>query len=219
MASQWSHPNHQQAIQELGSFLAHFHSPCCFNWAHFLPCHYVPHCTQFTQRGSLALPVIRLTCEVLTIYKTVSLTVACAVGVEPNLIAISCHTVLSHPAGLPCIASSGGWGELTLEGTMGMCCPQDPPFSSHLSLEIHHFKPFSSSRDPTSIFQEILLTFSSPIFADLAKFQLLGLKFLQKFTPEMPVSSQNISSGDPTFENLGGTYLSKNFMSTPSQLY
>ena len=101
MASEWSHPNHQQAIQELGSFLAHFHSPCCFNWAHFLPCHYVPHCTQFTQRGSLALPVIRLTCEVLTIYKTVSLTVACAVGVEPNLIAISCHTVLSHPAGLP----------------------------------------------------------------------------------------------------------------------
>ena len=78
-----------------------------------------------------------------------------------------------------------------------------PPFSGHfLAPETHHFKLFSSSRDPTSIFQK-KLHFQAQFLPILAKFQLLRHKFWQKFVPETPVSSQKLSFGDLTFENLG----------------
>ena len=108
-----------------------------------------------------------------------------------------------------------GGGAHTLEGSMGMCCPQDPFFQAIFYLQRPTISsPFPAPETPTSIFLKNLV-FSSPIFAKfLAKFQLQRHKFLQKFVPETPVSSQKISSGDPTFENLGGTYLPKTFSTT-----
>ena len=52
----------------------------------------------------------------------------------------------------------GQWrGVLTLEDSMGTCHPQNPPFQAiFFTLETHHFKPFSSSKDPTSTFWQIL---------------------------------------------------------------
>ena len=38
-----------------------------------------------------------------------------------------------------------------------------------------------------------------------------------KFCSQDPTSFKSISSGDPSFENLGSTYLPKNYLSTPRE--
>ena len=93
--------------------------------------------------------------------------------------------------------------------------PSRPPFSGHFfALETHYFKPFSSFRDPTSNFWQNLV-FLRPILPNFGKISAPETyNIQQKFVPETPVSSQKISSGDPTFENLGGTYLPKFLLTT-----
>ena len=107
------------------------------------------------------------------------------------------------------------------------CAFLKPPlFLGHiLSPETHHFKPFSSSRDPHFHF---LSSIQDQFFAD---FLAPETQILIKFVSKTPVSSKNkktkthtqkknththtptqthththtISSRDPIFENLGGT--------------
>ena len=51
------------------------------------------------------------------------------------------------------ISFTGVGTRIKLEGGMGTCRPQDPLFSCQiLALELHLFKPFSRSGDPTWIF-------------------------------------------------------------------
>ena len=97
-------------------------------------------------------------------------------------------------------------GPLTLEGNTGMCHSQDP-----------HFQVIYAGDPPAP---ETLLRFFeknhfqaqfSPI---LVKFQLLRHKL--KSVSETLFSSQEISSGDPTFENLAAhAYLLEKFRVPP----
>ena len=48
----------------------------------------------------------------------------------------------------------GGGGTLTLEGSMGTCCPQDPLFRQFLAPETDHFKPFPASEIPLLFFEQ-----------------------------------------------------------------
>ena len=98
------------------------------------------------------------------------------------------------------------WGCATLKTPLFR-----PFFSSGDSL----FQAFFQLQRPHFYFSKKILHFQDQFLPILVKFQLLRHKFYQKFVPETRVSCQKISSGDPTFENLGGTYLPK-FLSTTS---
>ena len=90
-------------------------------------------------------------------------------------------------------------------------------------VSVHIIEPDSSRTisssfpAPETIFEKIL-HFQAQFLQIFAKFQLLRLKCWQKFTPETPVSNQKISSGDPTFKNLGSTYLPKKNLEYPPQI-
>ena len=112
-----------------------------------------------------------------------------------------------------------GWsgpGTLLPEKKLSAPQAQDPHFQVFLASQTHHFKPLSIRL----LCLEKVCIFNWARFSPhhLAKFQLLRHKLLQKFVPEIQVSSQKISSGDPTFENLGGTYLPKNSPPPPTRL-
>ena len=54
--------------------------------------------------------------------------------------------------GIPTCMDGCWWGSTHIESSLGTCRPQYPLSRPVLAPETHHFKPFSSSRDPTSIF-------------------------------------------------------------------
>ena len=95
------------------------------------------------------------------------------------------------------LVASPGEGALTFEGIVrGRAAVKiflfwplfsygDPPFLSLFQLQRSYFY-FSKK-----------LHFQAKFLAILAKFHLLRHKFEQNFVPETPVSSQEISSGDP----------------------
>ena len=93
--------------------------------------------------------------------------------------------------------------------------PSRPPFSAHfLAQEIHHFKPFSSSRDPTSIFQEIL-HFQAQFLLIWLNFSSWDSNFDKNSVRRFQFQAKKSVPETLLFENLGGTYLSKNFLSMP----
>ena len=73
--------------------------------------------------------------------------------------------------------------------------------------------PFSSSRDPTSTFWKIL-HFQAQVLQILVKFSSWDTNFSKKFFLRPQCQAKKMTTRDPTFENLGGTYLLNNFLST-----
>ena len=103
----------------------------------------------------------------------------------------------------------GGGGEHSHYKVLQECATLKTPFSGQfLASETHHFKPLSSSGDPHLFFEQFCIFI--PDFCQFwLKFSSWDTNSGEKFVPTTPVSSQKISPGDPTFENLGGTYLLK----------
>ena len=114
----------------------------------------------------------------------------------------------------------GGGTHIALDGSTGMYRPQDPLFRpiflprDFLAPETHYFKPFSSFRDPD--FFSLFFEKKSYIFKTNFRWFWVNISsYLHKlkFVPETPVSRaappQKKNSGDPSFENLGGTYQPK----------
>ena len=77
------------------------------------------------------------------------------------------------------MAKAGGGGEVGQSHwkvVRGHAALKTPISGHFLALETHHFKPFSISRDPTSIFWKNL-HFQAQFLPILTKFQLLRHKF------------------------------------------
>ena len=111
----------------------------------------------------------------------------------------------------------GGGGTL-----IGSCYedvpPSRPPFSGHfLAPETHHFKPFSSSRDGTSIFWKNF-AFLIPIFTDFGQILATETKNFAKFIPETPVSSQKNQFCRPYFWKPGRYIPTQIFFEYPPRM-
>ena len=113
--------------------------------------------------------------------------------------------------------SNPGGGALTLEGSIGMCRPLDPFFRTFFSSGDPPFQALFQLQRPHFYFSENFAIFS-PIFCWFwLNFNFWETHFRKNFILVTPVSSQKISSEDPTFENLGGTYIvpTQNFSEYP----
>ena len=114
---------------------------------------------------------------------------------------------------------SPGWGAHSHWKQVWGCVALKTLFSGHfLALKTYHFKPFSSSRDTTSVFGKKKCNFNLHFHRFWLNFSSRDTNFSEKSFRRTQFQVKKISFGDPTFENLGGTYLPKFFFSTPSIL-
>ena len=98
-----------------------------------------------------------------------------------------------------------------------MCCPQRPPFRLFFASGASSFQPLLHPQGPHLYIY--LMHFQAQITLIFVKFQLLRPRFQQTFFHKTLVISNKIHCRDPTFEDLGGTYLLKRYLSTPGCIY
>ena len=117
---------------------------------------------------------------------------------------------------------TGVIGALALKGSKGICHPQDPsslfqvifhsgdpPFQAPFQLQRPHFYFLKKKK---CIFKPNFLKF-------WLNFSSRDTSFSKILFPRPQFQAKKISSRDSTFENLGDTYLPKNYLSDHSSLF
>ena len=94
------------------------------------------------------------------------------------------------------------------------------PFSGHFFTSVtHHFKSFSRSTDLTFKFWKKKCIYKCIFFKLWLNFSSRGTNFSENSLPQPQFQAppKKFSYGDPTFQNMENTYLTKNYLTTLSQ--